>query len=66
MALAEGEFVLTLEVKTSWHRLRLLGDHAINNQREVCLIYSDEDKLDSAGFRNRAAFQIGLELATFA
>ena len=58
MALAEGEFVLTLgsEDKLAPTALYLVT-HAINNQREVCLIYSDEDKLDSAGFRIEPHFK---------
>ncbi len=58
MALAEGEFVLTLgsEDKLAPTALYLVT-HAINNQREVRLIYSDEDKLDSAGFRTEPHFK---------
>ena len=58
IALAEGEFVLTLgsEDKLAPTALYLVT-HAINNQRDLRLIYSDEDKLDSAGFRTEPHFK---------
>ena len=58
MALVEEEFVLTLESEDKLAPTALyLAAYAINNQRGVCLIYSDEDKLDSAGFRTEPHFK---------
>jgi GT2 family glycosyltransferase len=58
MSLTEGEFVLTLgsEDKLAPTALYLVTG-AINNQREARLIYSDEDKLDSSGFRTEPHFK---------
>jgi GT2 family glycosyltransferase len=56
--LTEGEFVLTLgsEDKLAPTALYLVTS-AINNQREAHLIYSDEDMLDSAGYRTEPHFK---------
>ena len=58
LALSEGEFVLTLgsEDKLAPTALYLVT-HAINDHPEARLIYSDEDTLDSAGYRTEPQFK---------
>jgi GT2 family glycosyltransferase len=52
LTVSGGEFVLLLgsEDKLAPTALYFLA-HVINSDPEVCLIYADEDKLDSEGFR---------------
>jgi glycosyltransferase involved in cell wall biosynthesis len=58
LSLTEGEFVLTLgsEDKLAPTALYLVTS-AINKRHEARLIYSDEDKLDSAGYRTEPHFK---------
>ena len=58
LALVDGEFVFTLgsEDKLAATALYFVV-HAINDDPDARLLYSDEDKLDSAGFRTDPHFK---------
>lgn len=52
LSLANGEFVALLDHDDELHRLALFSvTREINKQEDVCIIYSDEDKIDGNGKR---------------